>query len=400
MDQQPNEIICNIFGYFDWCTHFKLRLVCSKFKKIIDSEKISGPEHSTMFEVLFDENVYRLKNFISELSKNLYSSTHNDNFYPSYCMNKSHSEHFIIKYKKSFKPYIVNNCLHDNFLHYSIASLFVQLCTHLKHCIKNEGFFNYFIKKKYNSAFGVNIIEFIILFLVYYNDLLSLIKLNSITSIFDNENLYSKILKYASVYGRLNIITYTLEHSTLDENIIMPQIMNVTLMNNNISIINFISKKYSVPICNIHSKKIFCILSHTFINNHVDILKFIFNKYDPKLSFSDNIYLNNRIHTKIKSYCTNDNLNNHINNNNLDQVKFMLIIYPDLINNINPKIDNLFSNKHYKMIGLLINNGLNDIGLINKIKYYMPYRSSSFSNTLIFSTALGLIIGSVKLLKN
>lgn len=292
VDTQPEPIIITIFNFLDYNTHFKLRSVCYKFKKIIDS--MFNTEPRNILECVITDNVYCMKNYIEILDKPMMTAVH-----------ELYLNNFL---EMTYRKFIYKFC--------SRYLCEINIYEHLSKATKN-------IEISDIMPFDDKDIEFLIEYIVSTDDLINLKKIDELNNN-DFLNSYQKIImKYAMIYGCVHIIKYMTEkyrqyvipnihHFILAagsyNNILVVQyfmknfyddvdikcLINISITKNNICVLNYIELqclKFSSPIMKFYTNaKIGQIFDDvSFLN--LDVIKFYVNNYSQTLIFMTNMWL-------------------------------------------------------------------------------------------------------------
>lgn len=125
MDKQPEEIIVNVCQYLGWQNNIKIKLVCKRFNKIISSKKISGLRPKNIFDLMLNDKIYHMSEYIN-------------------LMNKSIDSLIIDRPSKIFYDELSKISLDSKFINLNILELFYlvgtspKICKYFKHLVRSK----------------------------------------------------------------------------------------------------------------------------------------------------------------------------------------------------------------------------------------------------------------------
>lgn len=349
INNQPIPILLQIFKHLSYLDHLRLRSVCKKYLKIINSEEISGVEPRNIFECMLDDNIYYWYKYLSVVNKNVstwitYSVF--DDIYNDYKICEMLS-FFCNKYMQN-----------------SLSTFFLDVCV-----LKNLSLRTCVYGDDYCELYD-NIFYFVLEQNVINDDLHNIKKLLSISN-----QICPEIFECVAKFGYLEIFKFLSKTFTELFTKNLDNLLIILFKNDHEHIAKYIFNEYSNEI------NIQYTMAHSMFNNSTKILKYVIrnNLADSDLNLYNYPYYSG-FSLKIKTMKFYIKYFNHtpsfiknieiifrtkIDQNDYDVVNYLLVHYPKFTKQIYPE----YATSNYSMVNLLMSHNIycENANIISKI---------------------------------
>lgn len=344
MDEQPDEIIANICQYLELRDNIKLKKMCKRFNKIINSEKISGPKPKNFIDFMFNDKIYYTGAYIDRILRPF------NNLTPHPQTNIFDEELSTISSDTKFISTDIN-----------ILELF-----HLaKFTFKIDEFFQNKIRHIVSDAEHEHVVNYLLKYFIFLGDnetiekiIMHVCKPNTIKYCY-----YRYILIFASIFKKISVVRFLFNKYNQQKYSIYVTILSYNIVENNVDIVNFLLKNLiNFDSNQFINKKLYGSTDRKNILVHIYKYKSISNFFKSNLD-------------KLFDTC--------VERGRASTVKLLLDKNPTFINRITPQILNQsIIHMNHKTVDVLINQGADMSNVeysLDRLWYFIYFKNVSNS---------------------